>query len=297
MKITNQLGLPDAIVQAIVNDDYHRGECELSVTQLIAPPRQVELMRQHENEIEEDAADRIWLLMGKIAHGILEKAETDESALTEERLFVDIDGWRVSGAFDHLTVSQHGDDTWKLSDYKVTSVWSAKNAASKGEWIQQLNSYAYMLRQHSFVVSELEIVAICRDWRKADAFKHAADGYPQHQVAVIKLPLWPSRVTREFMEERVRLHRAARETLPFCTDEERWKRNESWALMKDGRKTAVRVFTSAGDAFAAAKADPKLRVEKRSGVATRCQDYCSVRTFCVLRNDGQHAPGDINALG
>lgn len=293
MRVTNLLGLPEAIVEAIRNDDYRRGECELSVTQLIAPPRQVELVRQHEHEIEEDAADRIWLLMGKIAHGILERAEPGNAALTEERLFVDIDGWRISGAFDHLALSPSGDDVWRMSDYKVTSVWSAKHGADKAEWVQQLNCYAYMARLHSFTVGEVEIVAICRDWRLNDARKHANDGYPQHQVARIKLPLWPSRVTHEFMEERVRLHRAAREELPFCTTDERWMRKESYALMKEGRKSAVRVFTSWKDAADAAQADPKLRVEKRPGIAMRCQDYCSVVEFCRGRSDGQFQAGDF----
>lgn len=104
MRVTNKLGLPEAIVEAVANDDYTRGECDLSVTQLIAPPRQVELIRQHEDELEEDAADRIFLLMGKIAHGILEKAAPRGAAITEERLFIDVDGWRISGAFDSLVL-------------------------------------------------------------------------------------------------------------------------------------------------------------------------------------------------
>jgi hypothetical protein len=96
--------LPEAVYNAVRADDYTRGECDLSVTQLISPPRIVELRRRHEQELEEDASDRIWLLIGKVAHGILERAAPSGAAFTEERLFIDIDGWRISGAFDSLVL-------------------------------------------------------------------------------------------------------------------------------------------------------------------------------------------------
>jgi hypothetical protein len=106
MRLTNKLGLPSAIVAALENDTYSRGECDLSVTQLIAPPRQVELRRRHEAELEEDVADRIWILLGKSIHEILEKAAPYGSAITEERLFMEIDGWVISGAFDSLVLRE-----------------------------------------------------------------------------------------------------------------------------------------------------------------------------------------------
>lgn len=316
MRFTNELGLPDAIVQACCNDDYTRGACDLSVTQLIAPPRVVELNRLHGPELVEDVADRIWLLMGKIAHGILEKAAPEHTAIFEERLFCDIDTgdteasedeppgrpitMRISGAFDNLAIAQVKHNTWKLSDYKVTSVWAARHAANKHEWVQQLNCYAYLLRLHSFDVSEIEIVAICRDWRMTDARKYREDGYPQHQVAVLPLPLWPSRTTLAFMEERVALHRAARAKLPLCSDEERWRRATTWALMREGRKSAVRLYDTPGAAYEALKGTEEGKnrggaysVVKRPGIATRCAGYCSVRPFCEARDDGQFADGDV----
>lgn len=315
MRFTNELGLPDAIVQAVTNDSYTRGECDLSVTQLIAPPRVVELNRMHSDEIVEDVADRIWLLLGKIAHGILEKAAPEHSAIFEERLFCDIDtedtetdingderrvSWRISGAFDNLAVAQAEHNTWRLSDYKITSVWAARYGANKDDWCQQLNCYAYLLRLHSFDVSEIEIVAVCRDWRQSDARKYRDDGFPQHQVTIIKLPLWPSRTTLAFMEERVALHRAARAKLPLCSDEEQWRRATTWALMREGRKSAVRLYDTPGAAYEALKGTEEGKnrggaysVVKRPGIATRCAGYCSVRPFCEARGDGQFADGDV----
>lgn len=189
---------------------------------------------------------------------------------------------------------------WIVQDYKTTSSWSARHGATKDAWIQQLNVYAYILRLHSFDVTGIEVVAICRDWRKNEALKYASDGYPSHQVVVIKLPLWPSRVTLAFLEERVALHRAARAKLPLCSDEERWRRATTWALMREGRKSAVRLYDTPGAAYEALKGTEEGKnrggaysVVKRPGIATRCAGYCSVRPFCGARNDGQFADGDV----
>ena len=68
----------------------------LSVTRLIGPPQIRILERLHQDELTEDASDRIWALVGQIGHGILERAET--SAITERRLFADLEGWRIPGS-------------------------------------------------------------------------------------------------------------------------------------------------------------------------------------------------------
>jgi len=276
MKLTNRLNLPQAIVSAISNDDYSRGECDLSVTQLITPPRKVELQRLHDDEIIEDVADRIWILVGKAVHSILEAAGSDD--LKEERLFMDALGWRISGAFDNLALIQAGADLWKISDYKVTSAWSVVFADGKTDWEAQINCYAHLLRLHSFPVSELEIVAICRDWRKTEALKNP--DYPQSQVAVIPIRLWSSAEAQAFIVERVRLHQQAREggELPLCTAEERWERPTKWAFLKQGAKRATKLCNTQDEAEALLK--PGYRIERRDGESTRCKSYCSALPFC-----------------
>ena len=72
MRITNNLGLPQPIVDAVSNDDYTRGIANISATGLLAPPRQAALLEAHGADLEEDASDRIFSLFGKAIHGILE---------------------------------------------------------------------------------------------------------------------------------------------------------------------------------------------------------------------------------
>lgn len=104
MIITNKLGLPSSIEKAVRNDKYSRGGAHISVTGLIGPARKRALEIAHADEITEDVAERIWSLMGQIAHGILERA--DDHAWCEERLYIERHGWRISGQFDRLCLEE-----------------------------------------------------------------------------------------------------------------------------------------------------------------------------------------------
>jgi hypothetical protein len=50
--------------------------------------------------------------------------------------------------------------------------------------------------------------------------------------------------------------------------------------MKEGRKTAVRVFDNPLEAEALAAQASKQTVVERRGRAVRCESYCSVRAVC-----------------
>src|SRR5437762_14151842 len=111
--ITNRLGLPQPIVDAVRNDPYTSGHSDITVTQLLRPARAVALEREHRDEIVEDAADRLWALCGQIGHAILERGS--KQVLTERRFFAQIAGWNVSGQADLIPPDM-------LIDYKFTSV-------------------------------------------------------------------------------------------------------------------------------------------------------------------------------
>jgi len=278
MNLTNRHGLPDAIFRAVqgFDRDYentHRRRSDISATTLLNPPQAVQLNRQHFNEIEEDASDRLWALLGQAVHAILAKAET--SALTENRLYMDIGGWTVSGQYDRLTLLPTG----ILQDYKVCSVWEVIYGL-KAEREQQLNVLAELCAENGHEVTELEIVAILRDWQKAKAENDP--GYPQAGFARLKVPLWPRPTRRAFIEARVRLHQQARAgVIAPCSDEDRWYSGEQFAVMKKGRKSAVRLHETkeAADKMAT-ELGAGHYVEHRRGVNKRCESYCRVAPFC-----------------
>src|SRR5258706_69449 len=150
--VTNKHGLPDAIVRAVLNDPYDRGDADFTVTQLLQPPQLARLTQA--NPIPEDVSDRIWALLGHAVHVILE--------------------------------------------------------------------------------------------------------------------LWPIDKTIAFLHERIRDHVAA--TPRPCSDEERWHQPDKWALMKKGRKTAIKLFEAPPDHITL---DKEQFIEKRPGAFRRCESYCS----------------------
>ena len=288
MRITNNLGLPDPIVQAVANDTYTGGAANIniSVSSLDKPVRQRWLERLHRDEISEDAADRIWALLGSAIHSILERANVD--GIAEERLSVMVAGWRVSGAFDHFTLGEG-----VLSDYKVTSVWSIRDGG-RSAWKAQLNIYAHLLRAAGHVVRSVRAIAIARDWRKNEFLRYGSDGYPPHQVVVIELPLWTPEECDAYLLERVTAHQAAStDALPHCTREERWQRDAVWAVVKDGNKRATKLCASEAEAIAVIGEAKKMHVEFRPGIAVRCEQYCSVSEQCRAIGDGQWQSGEL----
>lgn len=277
MLLTNKLNLPSSIVRAVSRDPYTRGDAHISTTGLIGPARKRMLEILHGDELSEDVADRIWSLMGQIAHGILERS--DREAWTEERLFIVRHGWRISGQFDRVLLEEG-----LVQDYKLSSTYSVKDGA-KSEWIAQANIYACMLREHGHAINRAQIVVVLRDHQKSKA-QHDAD-YPQAPVVVIDVPMWSAAETEAYILARLTAHANAQHVLPLCTAEERWERPAKFALVKTGNKRATSLHDTreeAEGALTVAMSDAKkgvvFKVEERPAEPIRCRDYCAARIVC-----------------
>ncbi|MBD0371893.1 MAG: PD-(D/E)XK nuclease family protein [Pyrinomonadaceae bacterium] len=281
MRITNLTRLPEPLVSAVSQKREPRPG-QISVTELINPPQMRALMLKHWAELTEDASDRIWATMGQLMHKLLEEhARESDEHLIEHTLSSEVEGVTVTGTLDLY----HRDGV--LTDYKFVSVWTTIDGV-KREWEQQLNLYAELLRRHEYPVNRLQIVAIYRDWSKTRAQDAS---YPQSQVSVFEVPLWSGDEAAKFLEERVRLHRQA-ESGEFieCTAEERWERSTKYALMKRGRKSAIKLFDKLEEAEAAVT-ESSHYVETRPGSSIRCDSYCAVSAFCQQRSLALNAAG------
>jgi len=271
MKLTNKLGLPQPIVDAVKNDSYDGpkpGGKVISATALLRPPRLQALEAMYWDQLEEDASERIWSLMGQVCHGILERADT--TGVAERRLEIEVEGWTVSGQMDRY-------HDGLLQDYKVVTAYKLKGGEIPREYVEQANIYAVLLRRHGFPVTKAEIVGILRDWSKMEARREPS--YPQRQVVLLNAPLWLEKDAEKFVRDRVILHQQARVTLPECSTEERWAKPSVYAVMKTGRKTAVKLCETEAEAKIHCVAADYF-VVKRSTVNTRCENYCSVSEFC-----------------
>ena len=296
--ITNNKGFPEALVKAVTNDTYSRGTADRSVTGLLAPPRQAALIERHGDMISEDVSERTFALYGQLVHLLLERAgEQDRNAINEERLYAEVGGWTISGQTDTLTLTED-QRSWIISDFKFVTSYRFKRSYS-GELVipedyeQQLNLYAYLLRENGFKVDGLKIVAMYRDWSKLEAKRDK--NYPQLGAETHDIPLWSEDKAKAFIEERVRLHQEAMflgnkygeaaSNLPECTDEERWAKPDKFALMPTAKSARARkLFNSEVDATTWAAANnmkPGWVIEHRRGVNTRCESYCLVSEYCT----------------
>jgi hypothetical protein len=301
MRFTNSYSLPDPLVHALQGDQYDlKGAPSniISVTTLISPPKQKILEARHDAEIEIDVSERLWMLLGTACHEVVEKA-TSRDDLSEERWFLDTTdmmvytmpanadlnkmAWYVK---DHLYVSGKLDlyeaSTKKLSDYKITSVWSwLLEKKMKPEHAAQLNINAYALMKIGFPVLSLSIMAMFRDWSKTKS----KNDYPDLPVPMKEIftPIWENKGVESYIRARVEFHKSAEacadDEILECSPEERWQRPTTYAVIKRGNKRATKVFDSKPNDEQMALF-PNCEVVERPGVDAKCMDYCNASIFC-----------------
>jgi len=293
MEFTNASNLPKAIERAVSNDPYDSSGSDISTTRLIAPPRIRVLEKRNYDLLEEDVADRIFSLLGQSVHHIIERAKTRKE-LSEKRLFYKdekiTNGWTLSGAFDLLNREGH------LTDFKVTSAWQVVHALKDGkpDWENQLNVLDFLCRKNpnelinyktKIKVKRLSVMAILRDWSLFQTMK--SDNYPKKQVAMIPIRRWTEEEQDNYVRERIKIHQNAEKVskLPLCTATERWRKEDQFAVMKSGRKSALRLLDTRQLALDYLKSQNMVEgvgcsIVERKGEDVRCQHYCKVNEFC-----------------
>jgi hypothetical protein len=107
MKLTNKKHLPEPLFKAISNDQYvKRGD--ISVTSLIGSPKINALRKVHYDEIEEDAIDNVWSLLGSSVHHIIERANgsiaIDKAETQVKTLEAILDSGALSSQEDIATI-------------------------------------------------------------------------------------------------------------------------------------------------------------------------------------------------
>lgn len=312
--ITNKYGISDAIVKACMIDN-HVTMGDISVTQLLDAPQVRMLKRTHDHE--EDVSDMIWSIMGTAVHTVIERGEvsntearkileaaevlmkndqkkaadfmydfvkktypdaTTSDIITEKTLSHTIEGMTFSGTFDRFTISEG-----LLDDYKNTSVYAAMNPESRKKWDGQLNTYAFLLREHGYTVNKAQITAIFRDYSAGKAFGLS---YPKKPIETYPITLQTHKFMTEYLTKRIRLHKNAQlnGVIPDCNNKDRWATSDTFAVKAPGRVKAIKLFDNRDMAEAFILGDGAayagVFLERRLGEAKRCDSYCSVSKVC-----------------
>lgn len=271
MNWTNLNNLPLPIERALRNDTYDAQGSDFTVTKLVGSPRIVVLTEQYKEALIQDTSESVFLLLGKTLHKLLE--ENEDTALVEHRFFVERLGMKISGQVD-----RYDPETRTISDWKLSTCFSISNGI-KEEWAGQLRLLALFAKENGYPVDNLEIVALARDWSKSHVGKSA--NYPEVPIVRIPVPMLSDTDPEAFLMERLKLHLAARERLPLCSDSDQWKQPDVFAVRSPTRKTAIRLFDTEQEADTfIATSGTGIFVERRRGKCIRCESYCPVSAFC-----------------
>lgn len=272
MEFTNEKGYPDWIAKGLSYSTYNRDNIrfDLSATKLIDSPQIAQFWREHGKDVVEDVSDRIWSAWGTATHAVFEEANTaNPDVLMEKRFLSEYQGKVVSAQIDCYEVSSK-----TLSDIKTSGSFKVVKGDYE-QWENQLNVGAQLMRDNGYEIDKLQIVALIKDW---SAFKAGKEkDYPKDAVTVIDIPLWTEETAKGYINERVKLHFS--DGPKRCSDADRWIRKGRVAVMKKGRKSALRLVDSVEEAhdyikWAKLEGDEKISIVEREAQYVRCDNYC-----------------------
>lgn len=270
MIYTNTQKLPQAYINAC-GEPYPPTPNRFSATDITAPPYVRVIRDTRWAELKDDVANMVWMVFGVGFHDFMRK-NAPADAIAEKKLTIEYEGYQIVGVTDLY-------DDGVIIDYKTTGVYSLiLDKGVKTEWRDQLNIYRKLWEAHGYPVSRMEIHAIARDWSEGKSL--GGGGYPACPYAIREMP----RVEIEpIISEWIRRYNAQEP----CTPEERWERPPQFAVMKKGRKTALRVLPSYDEAFKWADEKGILNehhyIQERKGEYARCERYCVARDICPHR--------------
>lgn len=293
MPYSNIHNLPPAVFAAMSKNRYVPGEkTDISVTALIDSPRIRQLVKKH-GRGSTDIMDTTAAFIGTAGHDFLEEGGREVGAMVEKRFYGDygaLDGNDcivLSGQIDCFYLEHR-----ILDDYKFVKSW--KFTMDDWESVEaQLNVCAELMRRNGYVVDEIRAVAFILDWMDGATMR---EGYPQQPIIVKTMKLWTREFVQEYIESRLKAHA---EDMPECSSKEMWARGEAWAVMKKGRKSALKVESAKSDAAywalengyaepdaaGSVKLHSGIYIEHRKPKYVRCEKFCPVAEYCSQYQD------------
>ena len=275
MKVLNSMGLPQAFVDAVSVERHNEKGC-YSATTLLHSATDILLTERHWEEIEVDASDSVWAIWGTAVHSIFEKQK--DNSFKEEQFRVKIGNSTVTGRVDNYDLENE-----ILADFKTCAVWKIIYQ-DFDDWYKQGMIYAYLMKQNGLNVKRCQFIALIKDHSKSKA--KIDPTYPQSPVYVYQFDVTENGLAEieKFIKEKIADIEANENTpdseLKGCTPDERWSKGDTWAIMKAGRKTALKVCKTEEEAKSLLAELGGTNIEFRKGEDVRCNSYCNVCQWC-----------------
>lgn len=281
MITTNNEHLPEAFVN-FVSNVRHNQKGSVSATTLLQGDKQIILYDRHFDELTQDAADLVWASFGTAFHAIMEKQHDD--SFKEEYFETPVEDWKVTGRVDRYDMRNK-----VIEDWKTASVWKVIKGDFK-DWKAQGLTYAWLMRQAGLEVDKCRFIALLKDHSKAEAKKKG--DYPKKPVYIYEFDVTIADLleTEKRIKEKIKSitgsYKLGDDDIPPCSPEERWETQPKWAIMKEGRKSAVKLCDTLEEAETLASSlDDKHWIQERPGESKKCADYCPCAEFCNFYKD------------
>ena len=269
---------------------YDSGDTDYSVTTLLNPPRVVHLNKRHLSDTTTFVFENLQSFTGTGVHDRFEALlpqVPNKLYIVEQRLFDVVRDRKVSGCFDILSLEH-------LYDIKTCNTWKYIKG-DFSDWAAQQNMYRLLYwKKYKIEITALSIIAIFKDWSKYRMMQ--AKDYPRLPAEQIDLPVWDFPQIQSYMNERVELmidnETVADDDLPYCSHDEFWGDDDTYAVKRKDRKRALRVLDTmpeakkwTGQYIFNNPGKPGINVsnifiESRLGRRKRCLDWCPVNDHC-----------------
>lgn len=317
------MNIPLPLAVFLATDDYDYDPTAISATALMKPIRQLVLTKRvnpEDNPI--DIAGLVSSRMGSAIHAAIEKAwlnpkqalkalgmpakladnviinpskpmlELNPNAIPvymEQRAYRQVGDYRVSGKFDFVAEG-------RVQDFKSTSVYSYLNQTNATKYALQGSLYRW-LNPDIIHKDDMVVNYIFTDWSAADAKQKPE--YPQARVLTQRIHLISVEETQAYVEAKLKqiekYKDAKEEDIPYCTDEDLWRKETVWKYYKHKDKTGGRStknFDSSADAYARLAEDGYTGiVVEVKGQVVACR-YCNAFSVCTQK-DNYLLSGDL----
>lgn len=327
MIVTNKYNISYPLYAALKYGGRYDGDtvgADVSVTTLGDSPKIWKLKKQFEDRIHIDVTEMLWAILGNAVHFFIENAKLADPTrfIIEKRMFMEINGLKVSGKMDVLDllgasgILQNNEfiiTGGTLNDWKVSSVWAHIFQSEKISWQQQVNYYASMLRNVGFILSNDEkilgqaipkgtrvriypeqatVTLIMRDWQRKDAqFK---PDYPQIQVSTIPIILYEDEAVVNSMSEKSKLFlRVINGEEIDCSPKDMWHKGTTYAVIPSigGRAYSGGLFSTTDKDEASMPARQRASLfaltlngqGKTTFIEERLGDYTRCTSYCPVR--------------
>lgn len=309
MNYTNTSNIPLPLAVFLATDHYDYVPGVISATSLLKPIRQLILadrLSSEDNLVE--LSDMVSSRMGTAIHTAIEQAwlnptkalkslgysddiiqrikvnpetveENDIPVYMEKRSFKKVGNHTISGKFDFVAEG-------KVHDFKSTSVYGYLNQTNASKYILQMSLYRW-LNPDIITKDEMLIHYIFTDWSKAESLRNS--NYPKARVHSQKYNLLGLDEIEQFVKDKLELYDSMKhqqeKDIPYCTDEELWRKPTVWKYYKNANATrATKNFDNPSEAYALQQTNGVGEVREVKGTVSACK-YCPAFLLCSQKDE------------